>query len=242
MIREKTNGIVFGIVPYNDKSSFVHIYTEKFGRVTYSVPNTRSKRSKLARSLFVPFTILEMEVEHTPGREIQKIAEARVEQLHYNLYADPVKNAVVLFLAELLSRTVREQEQNLLLYHYLLNSIGLYDLLEAGKANFHLVFLLRLSEYLGFRIDRESYREGFLLDMVEGVFVSSIPPHAWYLSPEEAYLFHSVLNMQFGNLESYHFNREQRAALLDKIVLFFRLHLPDLKEIRSLEVLKMLFA
>ena len=241
MIREKTHGIVFGLIPYNDKTSFVHMYTEKFGRVTYAVPNTRSKRSKLAKSLFAPFTVLEMEVEHTPGREIQKIAEARIHRVHLNLYTDPVKNAVVLFLAEILGRVIREQEQNTNLYHFLLDGIELYDLIEEGKANFHLAFLLKISEFLGFRVNRESYQEDAFFDMMEGSFVISAPDHSWYLEPRDAYLFHAVLHMQFGNLSSYHFNREQRISLLDKIVLYFRLHLPDLKEIRSLDVLKMLF-
>ncbi|MEG1587393.1 MAG: recombination protein O N-terminal domain-containing protein [Bacteroidales bacterium] len=241
MIREKTHGIVFGMIPYNDKTSFVHIYTARFGRVTYAVPNTRSKRSKLAKSLFVPFTVLEMEVEHTPGREIQKIAEARVARVCMNLYADPVKNAVVLFLAEVLSRVVREQEQNQHLYQFLLDGIELYDLLEDGKANFHLVFLLKISEFLGFRINRESYQEGFCFDMMEGCFTGRVPDHSWYLDSREAHLLQAVLSMQFSTMASYHFSREQRVVLLDHIVLYFRLHLPDLKEIRSLGVLKMLF-
>lgn len=218
------------------------MYTEKFGRVTYAVPNTRSKRAKLAKSLFAPFTVLDMDVEHTPGREIQKIAEARVAAVHMNLYADPVKNAVVLFLAEILSRVIREQEQNSALYAFLTDAVALYDLLEEGKANFHLLFLLRISEFLGFRIHRESYREGYWFDMTEGVFTPHTPDHVWYMTPPEAYLLHAVLNMQFSNMATYRFSREQRTALLDKIVLYFRLHLPDLKEIRSLEILKMLFA
>lgn len=242
MIREKTRGIVLNMIPYNDKTSFVHMYTDKFGRATYAVPNTRSKRAKLPKSLFSPFMLLEMEVEHTPGREIHKIAEARIAESHIHLYTDPIKNAVVLFLAEMLSRVIREQEQNLPLYHFLTDAISLYELLEEGKANFHLLFLLRISEFLGFRINRETYREGYWLDLTEGCFLPTVPAHSWYMTPPEAYLLHAVLNMQFSNMATYQFNREQRTALLDKIVLYFRLHLPDLKEIRSLEVLKMLFA
>lgn len=241
MIREKTEGIVFNVVPYNDKTNFIHVYTEKFGGVTYAVPNTRSKRGKLAKSLFSPFSVLEMEVEHTPGREIQKIAEARSSHLFLSLSTDPVKGAVVLFLAEFLARVVREQEQNRTLYHFILDSIALYDLLEEGKANFHLVFMLKISELLGFRINRESYQKGACLDLIDGTFLTQLPDHSWYLGPHEAYLFHSILNMSYTNMHTYYLNRQQRTDLLDKIVLYFRLHLPDLKEIKSLEILKILF-
>lgn len=240
-MREKSNGIVLNMVPYNDKSSFVHIYTEKFGTVTYSVPNTRGKRTRMSKALFIPFNILEMEVEHAPGREIQKMAEVRPVGLHLTLLADPVKGAVTLFLAEFLSRTIREQEPNPTLYRFIADSFALYDILEEGKANFHLVFLLKISEFLGFRINRESFREGYGLDMLEGTFTSGQPEHAWFLNPAEAYLFHTILQMQYSNMHTYQLNREHRTVLLDQIVLYFRLHLPELREIKSLEVLKSLF-
>lgn len=241
-MREKTNGIVLSLIAYNDKSSFVHIYTEKFGRVTYAVPNVRSKRTRLNRSLFAPFSLLEMEVEHTPGRDIHKISEARILTPHISIPLDPVKNAVVLFLAECVTRTVREQEQNSSLFHFIADSINLYDMLEAGKANFHLVFLLRLSEYLGFRINRESYADDSFFDMMEGSFCRMRPEHPWILEKAEAAALHTVLQMTYANMADYSFSREQRTLLLDRVILYFRLHLPELKEIHSLEVLKMLFS
>lgn len=102
----KTDGIVLNISIYDDKKSFVHIFTEDFGLVSYSIPNTHSKRSKLRRSLFTPFTILEMDVTHHPDRSIQKINEARVKNIMMELYADPIKNGVTLFLAEFLSKAI----------------------------------------------------------------------------------------------------------------------------------------
>ncbi|MEG1616043.1 MAG: recombination protein O N-terminal domain-containing protein [Bacteroidales bacterium] len=240
-MREKTNGIVLSVIAYNDKSSFVHIYTEKFGRVTYSLPNVKGKRGRLSRSLFAPFSILELDVEHLPTREIQKIAEARVLSPHTSIPFDPVKNAVVLFLAEALSRTVREQEQNLPLYHFIVDSVNLYDLLEEGKANFHLVFLLKISEFLGFRIHRESYSPGYRFDMAEGSFTPRAADHPYYLEPTQATLLHAVLLLEYGDLASFGLNREQRGFILDVLVAYFRLHLPDLKEIKSLEILKSLF-
>ena len=121
-MREKTNGIVLNIIPYNEKSSFVHIYTEKFGTVTYTLPVARTKKSKFNKALFMPFNILEMEVEHLPGREIQKMSDVRLYGTHLSLFADPVKGAVTLFLAEIISRTVREQEPNYHLYHFIADS------------------------------------------------------------------------------------------------------------------------
>jgi DNA repair protein RecO (recombination protein O) len=241
VILEKTQGIVLGLVPYNDKTSFAHIYTARFGRVSYSVPVSRLKRAKLPRSLFAPLNVLELEVKHTPGRDVQNIVEARLAAPHYGIHTDPVKNAVAYFLAEMVSRTVREQEENPALYEYLADAVELFDLIEAGKANFHLVFLARLFGFIGIRIDDESYRDGYWFDLQEGVFAPNPPYHPYHLTPAESRLLHTCLGITFTTLADYSFARAERKVLLNHFITYVRLHLPDLKELRTLEILSELF-
>ena len=131
-MREKTKGIVLSIRPYNDKTSFVHVYTEKFGPVTYAVPNAKGKKSKLSRSLFMPLTVLNLEVEHLPTRDIHKIAEASVSEINLSIISDPVKSAIAIFLSEFLSKTIREPEPNIPLFAYLEDSLRMFNLLVDG--------------------------------------------------------------------------------------------------------------
>lgn len=238
---EKTIGVVLSITPYNDKSSFVLIYTEKFGRVTYSVPTVKSKKAKLSRSLFTPLSILEMEVEHRQGVDIQKISEARMVAFHLRIMGDPIKCGVALFLAELVARAVREQEQNKPLFEFLQHSIELYELMEDGFANFHLVFLLRLSDFIGIRVSSESYQVGAYFDLLEGEFVLEQPVHTYYLSVVEALAFYHLLEISYANMSDFSYNRNQRNRLTETLILYYKLHLPDFKEVKSFEVLKMLF-
>lgn len=242
MEREKTHGIVLGMIPYNDKTSFVHIYTDHFGPVTYSIANTRSKRAKLPRSLFVPFSVLEMEVEHYPSRDIQKIAEARTASLHYNIYNDPIKNAIVLFLAEFLQKVIREHEPNIPLYHFIADSIDLLDLIDEGKGNFHLVFMFRIAEFLGFRLNKESFKEGYYFDLMDASFYQAQPSHPWFIGKEDSLIWHKAMETHFSNLTQLAINRHQRNLLLEKIIMYFKLHIPDIKEFKSLDILKMLFS
>ena len=241
MTLEKTQGIVLGLYPYNDRTSFAHIYTRRFGRVSYSVPVPRTKRAKLPKSLFAPFMMLDMEVEHAATREVQRIQEARIAATHYNLYTDPVKSAVLFFLAEMVSRTVREQEANPAFFDYLTGTIELFDLIEDGKANFHFAFLIGLADFTGIRIARETYGEGFFFDMMEGSFVDRRPMHPYFLAPAEGSRFHDLLGISFATLSDYRFTRAERRQMLDWLVGYFRLHLPNLEEIRSLEISSALF-
>ena len=42
---EKTLGIVLHIIPYNDKISVAHLYTEQYGRSSYLIPQGGGKKS-----------------------------------------------------------------------------------------------------------------------------------------------------------------------------------------------------
>ncbi len=237
----KTKGIVLSTIPYNDKTSFVHIYTSEFGMISYAVAISRSKKAKFQRSLFAPLTMLDLEVEHKATRSAQKILEAQALAQHYNLQIDPIKNAVSFFIAEFLDRVIQEHEANPTLYTYIENSIVLFELIDQGKANFHLIFLAHLSSLLGLAINVDSYKENTYFDLLDGTFVDAIPAHVHYLEPVEAEQFYTLYNTTFKDISTLQLNRDQRNNLLDSIITFFRLHLSDFRKINSLEVLKSLF-
>ena len=94
---EKTLGIVLHIIPYNDKISVAHLYTEQYGRSSYLIPQGGGKKARMFRSLFMPFSILELDIDYRNSRELQKIIEARTVLPLQNIYSDPVKNAEALF-------------------------------------------------------------------------------------------------------------------------------------------------
>ena len=62
------------------------------------------------------------------------------------------KIAVVLFLSEVLSSALREEEANTSLFQYLTNSLSWFDM-QDNLANFHILFLLSLTKHLGFYPD-----------------------------------------------------------------------------------------
>lgn len=88
---EKTLGIVLHIIPYNDKISVAHLYTEQYGRSSYLIPQGGGKKARMFRSLFMPFSILELDIDYRNSRELQKIIEARTVLPLQNIYSDPVK-------------------------------------------------------------------------------------------------------------------------------------------------------
>jgi DNA repair protein RecO (recombination protein O) len=217
------------------------MYTELFGRSSYLVSNTHGKRAKVSRALLQPLSILEMEVEHLNNRDIQRIKEAKtactLTQLQYN----PYKNATALFLSEVLYRIIQEREANRPLFDYLYHSIQRLDITEEGTGNFHLTFLLHLSAYLGIRPNGRSFKSGCFFDLLNGTFTEGMPEHNHYLNKEDTVVFERLLRINFENMALYSFSRQERTNILRHIIQYYKLHLSDFPEIKSLAVMQNLF-
>jgi DNA repair protein RecO (recombination protein O) len=147
------------------------------------------------------------------------------------------KSAILIYLSDLLSHTLTQQEHNEPLYQFVLQSVQWLDLVESGYANFPLYFTLELSRYLGF-YPQSNYRDHALFDMMEGQFVRSVPPHSYYLDENNSRFLSQILNLGINELGGVGMTGQQRNVLLDGLITFMRLHAPVLKGLRSHEVLK----
>jgi DNA repair protein RecO (recombination protein O) len=217
------------------------MFTEDFGRIAYLVYNDTGKRSKIPRSILSPLSILNIEVEHFNNRDIHKLKEARLDCHLAQLFLDPSKNAIALFLSEVLYRILQEKDPNHKLFDYLYNCIRHLDVIEEGIGNFHLAFLFRLSNYLGINPNKEDYKAGCFFDLQEGVFTDVVPYHNNYLNREDSIVFARLLKMNFENMSVFVFSRREKVDILRHILSYYRIHLADFPEIKSIDVMQGLF-
>jgi len=238
----KTRGIVLHSLPYSDKFAITLIYTEEFGRVSYLTSQSKSRKSRVPRSLFHPLAILDLEVEHQNLRDIQRIKENKTHIPLIALLTDPVKSALGIFVAELISKVVREEQTNRPLFDFLLQSIQVLELTNHSPANFHIVFMIKLSRLLGFHPDSAGYRKGMFFDMRNGIFTQFQPAHIHFLSPDESMVLYNLLRMSYENMFIFRFSGRERQMIIRRILDYYRMHLSDFPEIKSLEVLRDVFS
>ena len=150
-----TRAIVLNQIRYGDSSLIVDLYTENLGRQTVFVKGVYSKKSATRAALFQPLHLLEIQLHHRPNRQMQRISNTQICYQFQNIPYDPVKNCIALFIAEILYKTLKEEESNPKLFDFLLHTIQTLDLNESGTANFHLAFLVHYSRYLGFYLKYE---------------------------------------------------------------------------------------
>ena len=130
-----------------------------------------SKKGKLKASYFQPLTQLELEVVHRDKGTLESIKEAKVLHPYSTLHFDVIKGTLVIFLAEMLKNTIKEEEKNIELFHFLEHSLLWLDKNE-NIGNFHILFLLKLSAYLGFYPDTSHINKKYF-NLIEGNFQNS---------------------------------------------------------------------
>ena len=222
----QTRGIVLQSIPYADNKTIVRVYTEQLGLQSYVVNISRSKTAKIKAVVFQPLNQVMLEVKHDEKKHLHSIREAVVSPVYTTIHRDIIKTTILLFLAELLNKTLRHEEPDEQLYVFVSSALHMFDLKDEGSANFHLVFMLQLTRYLGCypQAQEESRLQWF--DLKEGVFTTNPPKHPLHLRPQEAEQLSRLMNFGFDAMEDLRMTGAERRLLLQHLLSYYELHIP----------------
>lgn len=214
----KTQGIVIKYIKYGDTSIIVNVFTEVFGLQTYIVNGIRSKRSKGKIALYQPLTLLDMVVYHKEQTTIHRISEIKCSQPFTTISTNIKKSCIALFLTEVIHKTIKEQQDIQALFTFLHQSILFLDYLESDYENFHIQFLLKLTQYLGF--GAEMIEESELSLMLDRELLDIC--NKLYQSPFDFYIKISY---------------NSRLLLLQSLIDYYKNHMDNFGVIKSVEIL-----
>jgi len=232
----KTRGIVFKTTDYGETSVIVQVFTEKFGLQSYIINAVKKPRAKISRNMLQPLHLLDMVVYHKNTGQVQRIAELKNSPVLQTIPYDVIKSSLVLFLNEVLYKAVRQQSADENMFDFIFNAIEWLDNQADGVANFHLLFLTRLTRFLGFSPNQVANADYF--DMKNGVFSKYKPEGFSYLSPPHTQNFYNLLQCSFENIHQLKFSNDERRYLVQKLLEYYALHIEGFGNIRSHEVLE----
>ena len=233
----KTRGIVFKTTDYGDSSVIVQIFTEKFGLQSYIINAVKKPKAKISMNMLQPLHLLDMVVYHKNTGQVQRVAELKNSPLLQTIPYDVIKSCLAIFLNEVLYKAVRQQSPDENLFDFVFNAVEWLDHQSNGIANFHLLFLIRLSKCLGFYPDR-LMGEADYFDMKNGVFSKYKPEGFSYLSPPHTQNFYTLLTCSFEQLPALKLSNDERRYLLNKLLEYYALHIDSFGNIKSHEVLE----
>ena len=237
----KTKGIALHTYKYGDNSIIAHIYTEQFGRQAFLIKGAYGKKALVKANLFQNLNLLELEVYKKSNDALQKLKEARNFPVYSNISFNLTKSTISLFIAEILFRVLREEEANARLYDFISSSIQLFDLETSNVADFHLIFLMQLTKFLGF-FPLNNYSENeVIFDLLNGKYINQIPMHGYYLNNNEAKIFSSLIDKGYASMAELKYTKETRITLLQNLLQYYKLHISGMGNVKSLQVLKEVF-
>jgi DNA repair protein RecO (recombination protein O) len=144
-----------------------------------------------------------------------------------------------MFLSEILQQLLKEEEKNESLYTLITASLQWFDEQE-NSPNYHLLFLLKLTKYLGFYPDFANIEYEFF-NLESGKFESN-KQNLYSISGGNLTLLKQLLGINFDGLKTLKVNSRQRQDFLNMILLYFELHLGGFKKPKSLQVLNQVFS
>ena len=234
-----TRAIVLNNLHYGDSSLIVNLFTESMGRQTVFVKGAFSKKSPVRAAMFQPLHLLEIDLHHRANRQMQRISNVRIYCRLQTIPFDPVKSCIVMLIAEILYKTLKEEEGNPALFDFLLHVIQTLDLNERGTANFHILFLVHYSRYLGFYPNTENASDATWFDSTSGSYVfipTASSPHAEYNR-----LLTQIFGISFESLDSLQLNHHQRNYLTEYLLNYYAIHVDNFGKLKSFPILQNIF-
>ena len=239
---KSTQGIVLRIIKYTDTSNIIDLYTLEKGRCAVLVRIPKGARARVKNVLFQPLAILDIDLTSRTQSGLSYIKDVSASHVFHSLPYHPIKSSIAFFISEFVYHAVKEEFKNSSLFTYLKNSILWLDLCEVSYSNFHLVFLMRISFFLGLSPNLTNYVPGCYFDLLEAQFVTIKPTiHKDYLEPDETSRVHNLMRMKYDTMHLFKMSRHERSRILFVLNRFYTLHIPNFPELRSLDILQELF-
>ena len=247
----KTQIIVLHTIKHGDNGVVVQCYSSTIGRTSLYL--RVSAKNKIILSNLHRLNILDV-VTYNSGSSMPTIRElipsVRLDSLRTNIY----KSTIAIFLSELLVKCVRESEQNVQLYNFLISSINVLEHLEEGISNFHIHFIVHLCKLLGF-MPTDNYSEQFsVFDVEKAIFRE--PDHFYdsregvlrisyegrrVLTAQQSQLLHQLLNTKVIDISDIKCSGDMRLEFAKQMLDYISCHLGISFDIKSLDILHQVF-
>ncbi|HLP19156.1 MAG TPA: DNA repair protein RecO [Chitinophagales bacterium] len=232
----KTRGIVLHTIKYSETSVIAKIYTEKLGLQSYIVKGVRAAKSKSKAAMLQPLTLLEMEVSHRENKGLQYIKEFTRSFIYQSIPFDTLKSTISFFLLEVITKAIREHEPNEEMFEFIYESFCALDKEEKLNPDFHLVFLIQLSRYLGFAPHGNYSDYDCFFEMSEGVFIAEQSTLNMMNQAESRLLSDLMQENLFAN-NNLKITRAERKQMMRNLLTYYQLHLENFS-LKSPEILE----
>jgi DNA repair protein RecO (recombination protein O) len=236
-----SEGIVLRTIKYSDTSVICKIYTREKGMLSFLIMGVFSKKAAIKPSMLQPLQPLELHFYFHQNKNLFKIKELRPAVILNNLHYDVNRSSIAVFMAELINKSIQEEETHPALYDFLIKSILMLDSLSSSLANFPLFFLLEYSKVLGFYPSNDFSAENTCFALHHGMFTHDYDDENYFILPPASEYLSLMLDKGFEQFDTMAIPKQIRQILLRKLIAYYQVHLHGFKNLNSLNVLENMY-
>ncbi len=227
----KSEGVVLRSLKYSETSLILDIYTQLHGMGSYIVSGVRKAKSK-SSNVYHPMTIINLVAYH-PGESLSRIKEGSYAYRYKNLDSDIFRSAIGTFFVDLVKSSIKEKEANESLFHFIKQTLVQLDT-NPLHGLLPILFALDLAPYLGFQLGENHSSENPYFDMMSGEYIDNDIRHSYILNDHLSQILYDVSTQR----TAVKLDKIDRRLLLDALMQYYKLHIEEFKELRSLPVLR----
>jgi len=232
--------IILGYINYSETSIILKAYTKDFGFKSFIIRGIRTKKKKkIALGQLQPLTILDIEFNNSKNDRLSYLKSIKIIEPFISINTEILKMNICLFLSEFLSKVLKIDLTNKDLYTFIKQSLLWFDNSE-NISNFHLLFIIRLTKYLGI-MPKYSKEQFSFFDIENGIFTNT-PLSKNYIEGRVVDNLYSILGTKFDYNNSVLSNVNQRRNMLNFLISYYEYHIPGFKKPKSIGILNELFS
>ena len=233
----KSKGIIFRTLKYSETSIISDIYTREKGLKSFIVSGVRTSKSGSKAAIYQNLNIVELVANDVESDRLSRINEIRLDH-HYQLVnRNVIHSAVAIFILEVCRQSIKEKECNSDLYDFLEKWLKLLDEKALFHPCLHHVFMIQLSNELGFGPLNNFSMENRYFDLAEGIFSSENINHDT-ISEIESISFNQLLLYEKNPMAVLNWQKQTRDIMTNLLIKYFKYHIDGFKDLNSLEVLR----
>lgn len=240
-MQTRTRAIVLRTIKYGDAKIIVDMLTEECGRVTFVQSRPGSRRATVGTRSLQPLTLVEIVFDFRPNSAMQRAREIAVTSPFTSIPFDERKLSIALFVAEFTCHATRSEQRNVPLFSFVADSVMWLDACREPFANFHIIYMMHLTRFIGFFPNLSHVAAGEYFDMRNGCFSVERPLHDDFLKPADAAKITLLMRFNYASMHLLAMSHDERNRCTSLIIGYYRLHVPNFPHLKSFDVLREVF-
>ena len=221
-----SQAIVLNHVRFADNDLIVKVLTKKKGLFSFLIKNGQKSKKKYLQ----PLMVVDIVFNYKANKNLHYIKNIELNSIPNKILINHRKRNTVLFLCEIISRCIKEGNEDVLIYNFIEKSISWLNSDFCSGKFFDLWFLINLTKFLGVapEYNKIEKKSNYFFNPNSGHFVLNTGQenhNAW--GGEMSAVLHHFLCINIEDLENFSLSYSNYKILINNILNYYSMHVSN---------------